>query len=65
MSDSPLVEARDLTKRYSVRSRTGKATLTAVDTVDLSVAAGEMDERREQAVVVVEQAEAVDQAPLQ
>src|ERR1700742_5158987 len=40
MSDSPLVEARDLTKRYSVRSRTGKATLTAVDKVDLSVAAG-------------------------
>src|SRR6185312_16388562 len=40
MSDSPLVEARDLTKRYSVRSRTRKATLTAVDKVDLSVAAG-------------------------
>jgi oligopeptide/dipeptide ABC transporter ATP-binding protein len=40
MSDSPLVEARDLTKRYSVRSRTGKATLTAVDKVDLNVATG-------------------------
>jgi oligopeptide/dipeptide ABC transporter ATP-binding protein len=40
MTESPLVEASALTKRYSVRSRTGKATLTAVDGVDLSVAAG-------------------------
>jgi oligopeptide/dipeptide ABC transporter ATP-binding protein len=38
--DTQLVEARELTKRYSVRSRTGKATLTAVDQVNLSVAAG-------------------------
>jgi oligopeptide/dipeptide ABC transporter ATP-binding protein len=40
MSDTQLVEARALTKRYSVRGRTGKATLTAVDNVDLSVGAG-------------------------
>jgi oligopeptide/dipeptide ABC transporter ATP-binding protein len=40
MSDTQLVEARELTKRYSVRGRTGKATLTAVDNVDLSVGAG-------------------------
>jgi oligopeptide/dipeptide ABC transporter ATP-binding protein len=40
MSDTQLVEARELTKRYTVRSRTGKATLTAVDNVDLSVGAG-------------------------
>jgi oligopeptide/dipeptide ABC transporter ATP-binding protein len=39
MSDSQLVEARDLTKRYTVHSRTGRATLTAVDQVNLSVAA--------------------------
>jgi oligopeptide/dipeptide ABC transporter ATP-binding protein len=40
MSDNPLVEARDLVKRYTVRSRAGRATLTAVDQVNLSVAAG-------------------------
>ena len=40
MSDTPLVEARELSKRYSVRSRTGKATLTAVDKIDLNVATG-------------------------
>jgi oligopeptide/dipeptide ABC transporter ATP-binding protein len=37
VSDTQLVEARALTKRYSVR---GQAQLTAVDNVDLSVAAG-------------------------
>jgi oligopeptide/dipeptide ABC transporter ATP-binding protein len=40
MTDAPLVEATGLTKRYSVRSRTGKAMLTAVDKVDLSVDPG-------------------------
>src|ERR1700761_7829916 len=40
MSETQLVEARELTKQYTVRSRTGKATLTAVDKVDLSVPAG-------------------------
>jgi oligopeptide/dipeptide ABC transporter ATP-binding protein len=38
--DTPLVEASGLTKRYTVRTRTGKRTLTAVDGVDLTVAAG-------------------------
>jgi oligopeptide/dipeptide ABC transporter ATP-binding protein len=38
--EAPLVEAAGLTKRYSVRSRTGKSTLTAVDQVDLSVDPG-------------------------
>lgn len=37
---APLVEARGLTKRYTVRTRSGKRTLTAVDRVDLAVGAG-------------------------
>jgi oligopeptide/dipeptide ABC transporter ATP-binding protein len=37
---TPLVEARGLTKRYAVRTREGKRTLTAVDRVDLTVGAG-------------------------
>jgi oligopeptide/dipeptide ABC transporter ATP-binding protein len=40
MNATPLVEARGLTKRYPVRTRTGKRILTAVDGVDLTVAAG-------------------------
>ena len=42
MNATPLVEARGLTKRYSVRTRQGKRTLTAVDGVDLSVGAGQI-----------------------
>ncbi len=37
---APLVEARGLTKRYTVRTRAGQRTLTAVDHVDLTVDAG-------------------------
>jgi oligopeptide/dipeptide ABC transporter ATP-binding protein len=37
---APLVEALGLTKRYTVRTRTGRRTLTAVDRVDLAVGAG-------------------------
>jgi oligopeptide/dipeptide ABC transporter ATP-binding protein len=40
MTDPQLVEARELSKRYSVRGRAGKTTLTAVDNVNLSVGAG-------------------------
>jgi oligopeptide/dipeptide ABC transporter ATP-binding protein len=36
----PLVQAEGLTKRYQVRTRSGRRTLTAVDGVDLSVDAG-------------------------
>ncbi|HEX3787156.1 MAG TPA: oligopeptide/dipeptide ABC transporter ATP-binding protein [Pseudonocardiaceae bacterium] len=36
----PLVRAERLTKRYHVRTRTGRRTLTAVDGVDLQVPAG-------------------------
>jgi oligopeptide/dipeptide ABC transporter ATP-binding protein len=38
--DTPLIEASGLTKRYPVRTRTGRRVLTAVDGVDLTVAAG-------------------------
>jgi oligopeptide/dipeptide ABC transporter ATP-binding protein len=37
MAEEPLVRAENLTKRYQVRTRTGRRTLTAVDGVDLSV----------------------------
>jgi oligopeptide/dipeptide ABC transporter ATP-binding protein len=40
MNATPLVEARGLTKRYPVRTRGGRRILTAVDGVDLTVAAG-------------------------
>jgi oligopeptide/dipeptide ABC transporter ATP-binding protein len=40
MTGGPLVQARGLTKRYTVRTRAGKRTLTAVDRVDLTVGAG-------------------------
>ncbi|MEW2544939.1 oligopeptide/dipeptide ABC transporter ATP-binding protein [Streptomyces sp. NPDC047002] len=38
--EGPLVRAEGLTKRYSVRTRAGRRTLTAVDRVDLAVGAG-------------------------
>jgi oligopeptide/dipeptide ABC transporter ATP-binding protein len=36
----PLVKASGLTKRYAVRTRSGRRTLTAVDNIDLTVDAG-------------------------
>jgi oligopeptide/dipeptide ABC transporter ATP-binding protein len=42
MTTTPLVEARGLTKRYPVRTRTGKRILTAVDAVDIAVGAGQI-----------------------
>lgn len=39
MSEQPLVSATGLTKRYAVRTRTGRRTLTAVDGVDLRIEA--------------------------
>jgi oligopeptide/dipeptide ABC transporter ATP-binding protein len=36
----PLIRADGLTKRYTVRTRAGRRTLTAVDRVDLTVSAG-------------------------
>jgi oligopeptide/dipeptide ABC transporter ATP-binding protein len=40
VNDQPLVTAQQLTKRYPVRTRGGRRTLTAVDGIDLTVAAG-------------------------
>jgi oligopeptide/dipeptide ABC transporter ATP-binding protein len=37
-----LIDARQLTRRYTVRTREGRRTLTAVDAVDLSVKAGQI-----------------------